>query len=888
MENNDINIKAEELVPEKTNVNVRTKTLGDVPAVSEHGITPKTKTSKKEDKNDKKNNSSIKEKIKQWIKRNITPYLKNKIVIISVIYILFYSLWEDVIEKSLVQLLFSHLNSNYLIDIIFYIFAALLITNVFITEPKRKKKGEHILKGIVSSGFWAYYRFYSDRFEFESFASCDIFKYIDIVALYGSSELIRCFFNTKNKIAFNDGFERDTPIDNVEEDKFNRRIFIQDSVNKILNTDTSKGAFSFGIVSPWGTGKSSFMNFMKQNILNNHKDECIIIDFNPWLYAHNSNLITLFFDELSKNIKPLDSTLASDFVDYSKILSSIGTPETKLASTIVDLISPQSKLGDKISAINNSIKQIGKKIVVFVDDIDRLDSTEIMEVLKLIRNISNFPYMYFIVAYDKEYLLNCIKEKTHDKELDYAEKVFQIEFVLPQIDKTTIKNAIYESTTKFLTEEDKEEFKKFIYHSDNAIDKKSVINDNITNMRDVKRIVNSFKSSYSKLKGEIDVNDLFVLEILKNKYPTVYAILDKERSRVLKQNSYNCYELFEGNELLNDNLFTILSNATLYSITKYINENDVKLHLRESDKGKIADILHQLFPSNTINASKKSINNIFHTDRYFSISILDSDLSDVEFGEILQKDEESIKTKFKEWSVNRSGALAAKLMQLPESANKDDQKRYIRMLLFALSIIPFDFYHITEQINQLKEFNDDKQFSDEDKSFIKKTLCENGYSRRLALYLYDIEDDGMWNYPLSRTELNEIRQTIFEDCLNQNDDNINNVFDGYQYTKDVFSNNGVKTARPLPHNKDLMKEYAKRHIQELIIRTIIEEQPLKYKVNIWLPSQLWDTWDDFIKYLNTIKKDNPIINEYLEFVEKCKGKNFEELIDFTFKQIKLE
>lgn len=211
------------------------------------------------------------------------------------------------------------------------------------------------------------------------------------------------------------------------------------------------------------------------------------------------------------------------------------------------------------------------------------------------------------------------------------------------------------------------------------------------------------------------------------------------------------------------------------------------------------------------------------------------------------------------------------------------------MLLFALSIIPFDFYYITEQINQLKEFNDDKQFSDEDKSFIKQTLCENGYSIRLALYLYDIAfDEGMWNYPLTRTELNEIRQTIFEDCLNQNDDNINNVFDGYQYTKDVFSNNGVKTARPLPHNKDLMKEYAKRHIQELIIRTIIKEQPLKYKVNIWLPSQLWDTWDDFIKYLNTIKKDDPRIDEYLEFVEKCKEKNFKESIDFTFKQIKLE
>ncbi|MBR6178181.1 MAG: hypothetical protein IKQ70_09915 [Bacteroidales bacterium] len=104
MENNDINIKVEELVPEMTNVNVRTKTLGDVPAltkegkgndasvketVSERGISPETKPSEKEEKKNKKDERSIKEKIKQWIERNITPYLKNKIVIISVIYILF-------------------------------------------------------------------------------------------------------------------------------------------------------------------------------------------------------------------------------------------------------------------------------------------------------------------------------------------------------------------------------------------------------------------------------------------------------------------------------------------------------------------------------------------------------------------------------------------------------------------------------------------------------------------------------------------------------------------------------------------------------------------------------------------------------------------------------
>ena len=130
-------------------------------------------------------------------------------------------------------------------------------------------------------------------------------------------------------------------------------------------------------------------------------------------------------------------------------------------------------------------------------------------------------------------------------------------------------------------------------------------------------------------------------------------------------------------------------------------------------------------------------------------------------------------------------------------------------------------------------------------------------------------------------ELNEIRQAIFEDYLETN-----NIFNGKQYAKDV--KNDVLIDCILPYHNDLMKEHAMQHIQEFIISTIIEKQPKEYTVDSWLPSKLWDTWDDFIKYLNTIKKDNPIINEYLEFVEKRKEKNFTELIDFTFKQIKLE
>ena len=53
-----------------------------------------------------------------------------------------------------------------------------------------------------------------------------------------------------------------------------------------------------------------------------------------------------------------------------------------------------------------------------------MESGEILEVLKLIRNNANFPHLKFIVAYDKEYVTNQIREIT--KKDGYLNKIREI------------------------------------------------------------------------------------------------------------------------------------------------------------------------------------------------------------------------------------------------------------------------------------------------------------------------------------------------------------------------------------------------------------------------------------------------------------------------------
>lgn len=804
------------------------------------------------------------------------------------LYIAFISLWEDLIEKYFINCFFCYFEKNIICDIIFLSFSLYCIFNFVLSKAKGCSQSVFTFC-TTSFVLWLYYRFITDRFYLLSLTTVDTIKYVDAIAIYDICVFLRIITKIQNKtFIFNDGFAKDIPIMQDNEDIFGRSIFAHDAVDKILRTDTTNEAFSFGVVSPWGMGKTSFMNLMKNWIERNYSDECVVIDFNPWLYSNNANIIHLFLNELSNSLKKYDSTLANGIIDYSRALSTIGTTEAKIASTILDLIPHPTRLEDIVDLIKQSIKRINKKIIIFIDDIDRLDSNELMEMLKLIRNVSNFPHMYFIVAYDKEYLLECLKNRMPTKELDFTEKIFQVEFHIPQCTKNTLKEYIYTSISNIVEENEREELYDSIYGI--SILKGKIIS-SISTIREAKRILNSFHTSYPKLKGEINASDLFFIELLKNKYPTIYTVLEKDRNAVLINVGYNTYELYNGKNSYNESDYLFIDKPYKYILKEFINGNKTILHVKDTDIRNIENILDVLFPY-SFTAHNKGINNIHYTDRYFNISLLESDISDIEFEKALQYDVDNIKPIFEKWAVNKSFALSAKIEGISID-NKDDLKKYIRILLYSAKLLPSFTNNslITNSINRIGDYNEGKKPSKEDVEFIKKALCENGYSYGLCEYLRSVAfETNIWDYPISREEMNSIRHTIFKDCLDKHPNDTEMVINAFYGTADAIWNNGNRKYSYSQENRELMKEFATSHFASYIYYTISYYRPNRnheYKVSTF-PLALWESWDKYLSFVKNIKDEDPVIFEYLNFLEKCKEKNYEDYVVFTFEHIKLD
>lgn len=104
-------------------------------------------------------------------------------------------------------------------------------------------------------------------------------------------------------------FQSDKPIDNNKNDKLHRKTFSSQIAHAILSYNSSEN-FTISLCGPWGSGKTSILNMIKEEINRLSNDypidkKPIIINFNPWNYSSREQLLSQFFltinDELHYN-----------------------------------------------------------------------------------------------------------------------------------------------------------------------------------------------------------------------------------------------------------------------------------------------------------------------------------------------------------------------------------------------------------------------------------------------------------------------------------------------------------------------------------------------------------------------------------------------------------
>lgn len=841
----------------------------------------------------------------QIFRNKFLSFIKNNALIFALvfIYILFYRFWESWIGNHIIQPFFSHFESNRLNDIIFILITitclVLIHVKFFNTHYGTKKiKQQTLILSIITMGVWAYYRFqhgpcgmnessYYLQFIPLSTSTLSHIKYFDILfvlAIYNITSYWIWKFHSFNtsvlKFDATRGLTRNLPISEKDDDFLERDELANSVVKELLVTDASKGAFTFGIDAPWGSGKTSFIILMK-NHLKSDDSSHIIMDFNPWSYAADKDLVTAFFEELSKTLKQHDASLAKNLIDYSKLLSAFDTTETKLISSLLELARhDDSSLQEKKQQITEAIKRINQTIFVFIDDIDRLESNEILEMMKLIRNVSDFPYMYIIAAYDKSYVVKCLSTKMKFGATNFVEKIFEHEHILAPCSNESLRRSLVTqlgliNDGKFL----KLALEEYILDNNNK-----ALNA-LSNLREIYRLSNNIASADSLLNHEnVHSIDLLLFGLFKTKYPVAFSLFEHKWHEVLvEDNHHKYYQLFQEQD--EDGHFDFI---------KYLEGHQDEMCLNKFDLKTIRMVLSELFMHQQgANEKIPRLNHIKWFSRYLNLTQLESDISEKDFHKVMKESLDEIKKAIDDWSIDKSVSLKYRLLNYDKGKKLlyEPLKKYIEVLIYASIQNNWEIYSdLVVIISHLNRY-ESGQF------LISRLLREYGDSdfiRKFIGYLY--KEKRYQKTPLSENDLIEIQQSIFDDCCRKNrhrQTGMSDVFACFHYLFGIGDDPFTTEIKSLKHDRftksllSEMKRFAEtnkvRFLQSIFIVIELRNYNRGYRLSPYVRF-LWGSWRGFRKFLSTLDDSNPFYKEFKDFYKQYR-KNHYRWTQYDFKTI---
>lgn len=383
---------------------------------------------------------------------------------------------------------------------------------------------------LVPISLYGYFRFASSSpYTFIAYWNGP-FSYVDGFALIGLAIIglyvyQQCFLAKRDEKNDQFSFDTDAPIRKAEKDLFNMGSLVKRIVNYIAFTDVSDAAFSMGIVGEWGDGKTSLMNLVKERIGKEHED-FIIVHFNPRSSKKADYIQEDFLEALKQSLAPLHTGIDRTIDKYAVALDVVpGMPAIVEKGLELLQISGDKQREVKRRDLKVAIKEIRRRIVVMVDDLDRLTGEELIEVLKVLDTNGAFPNMVFLTSFDKRYVNDVLNSYLglENQGRAYTDKYFTVEIPVPLHPSFRLMDYL----VKLLKDAAKSGFVKMDAVSVEGQTRKQMnyIMPRLRTIRDIKRFANQFLYDYAEVQRDVIFRDYLLLELVKYAHPKDYEAL---------------------------------------------------------------------------------------------------------------------------------------------------------------------------------------------------------------------------------------------------------------------------------------------------------------------------------------------------------------------------
>lgn len=356
-------------------------------------------------------------------------------------------------------------------------------------------------------------------------------------------------------------------------DLLGRKSFSRNLAEIIRGWRGANGSLVLGVEGSWGSGKSSIKN-MALNVLQPDKkladslpldmypwnqmahlfeSEVNVMEFNPWRFSSQDELVTKFLNELGAIVRANASLKVADLSTlldiYGSLVSLSGDNSQQGVINFIKQLLPKSRrsLEGLKKDIAAATKKWPKKLVVVIDDIDRLEYEEVRSVMRLVKSQVDLPNIVYLLLYDRVHVSKAFNGHNGVND-EYLSKIINYSVQVPVVHFSSVFkmlcfwiNAIlkdYCIAGEDLSPDSVNRSRKDMVRASDLL--ASGVGDFFNNLRDVKRFVGSFVCVLGNfVEGKfivVEPLELICIESIRFFDPKVYEYVFSNKESFVSKN----------------------------------------------------------------------------------------------------------------------------------------------------------------------------------------------------------------------------------------------------------------------------------------------------------------------------------------------------------------
>lgn len=342
------------------------------------------------------------------------------------------------------------------------------------------------------------------------------------------------------------GFEG--PVIKAEDDRYGFSAIADGLARSICELDENISTV-IGIEGKWGSGKTSLLNLLTARLRQMAPAATEIVPFSPWLISPDESPVTSLLLTIAGRLAQYETAAQADIrnvttvtgtlVNYAqqtsrrlapvaRLAGKLGVPGFEIAADVMetlgetDLQQRQKTAAELREELENKITALGISFIIVIDDLDRLEPAQAVEILRMVRSVADFSRFRYVMCYDREVLAHAVERglDVPDGRL-YLQKIIPLSFALPRPESFTLRRQFRESALLIWREVSGREPDA---HSERLLAHfVEVYGERLSTPREVNQALNAIRFRYHGLRDYVYFPDLCLLQLINTVNPEFAA-----------------------------------------------------------------------------------------------------------------------------------------------------------------------------------------------------------------------------------------------------------------------------------------------------------------------------------------------------------------------------